>query len=145
EAAGARRRHVHDVEPRRDRASGEEPLPAAEHGREGPQVELVDKVIPQERLDEVAAPVHLDLWSGLLLQLRHVHRHVALMSAELFHSTFLSVRDATCLRAPFNASAPGSEECGQYAAKISYVLRPRSNSNGRPMKSPMTCPMRSSQ
>src|SRR2546425_2037610 len=76
--AGARRRHVHDLEPRRDRASGEEPLPAAEHGWEGPQVELVDKVIPQERLDEVAAPVHLDLWSGLLLQLGHVHRHVAL-------------------------------------------------------------------
>src|SRR5437867_2861992 len=68
-----------------------------------------------------------------------------LMSVELFHSTFLSVRDAMCLRALFNASAPGSVDCGQYAAKISYVFRPRSISNGRPMHSLMTCPIRASQ
>src|SRR5207249_3413244 len=76
--AGARRRHVDGLEPGRDRAFGEEPLPAAEHDREGPHVKLVDEVVPYERLDEVAASVHLDLRSGLLLQLGHVLRHVAL-------------------------------------------------------------------
>ena len=79
----------------------------------------VDEVVPQQRLDEAGAAVHLDLRAVLALERRDVLGNVALIRAELFHSTWSSVVEATCLRMLLSWSAIGPSSYGQWAAKIS--------------------------
>ena len=52
---------VDELQARRDRAIREQPLAGAEDDGKHPQVELVDEVVAQQRLDQVAAAVDLEL------------------------------------------------------------------------------------
>src|SRR3989442_14859997 len=48
----------------------EEALARANGDRKDPEAKLVDEVVPQQRLNQVRAPRHLDLPTGLLLEAR---------------------------------------------------------------------------
>jgi hypothetical protein len=64
------------------------------------------------------------------------------MKVEFLQSSELSVLDATYFVASFNGLAPGSSVAwGQCAAKILYVLRPRTRSKGLLIALPMTWPI----
>src|SRR5206468_12688263 len=49
-------------------SSGEEPLAIAEHQREEPKPVLVDEIVFDQGLNQVATAVHLDLAPGLILK-----------------------------------------------------------------------------
>src|SRR5205814_9461562 len=70
--AGGRGLHRVELESDRDRPIGEETLSRSEKDRERPHVELVDEVVLEKRLQQIAAAVHLDLRAGLLLELGDV-------------------------------------------------------------------------
>src|SRR5215216_2206722 len=76
--ARRRRPRVDEGEPGGERALGEQPLPAAEHNRKDPDAELVDEVVLQQRLDQVRAPVHLQLGTVLFFEARRRVGDVAL-------------------------------------------------------------------
>ena len=50
---------VDQLQAGRDRAVGEQPLAGPDDDREDPQAEFVDEVVLQQRLDQVAAAMHL--------------------------------------------------------------------------------------
>src|SRR5262249_18294045 len=129
-----------------DRTVGEQALTRPDQDREDPEPELVDQVVPQQRLDQVAAAVHLQLRPSSRLSAAIPSAASPSISTELLHSRVGRPPDATCLVASFSGLAPGSSvACGQCAAKMSYVLRPRTMANGTLIASPMICPIRSSQ
>src|SRR5262245_36323389 len=66
--AGAGDRAVHELEPCGNRALGEQALPRADDEWEDPEAVLVGKVVPQERLDQVPAAMHLQLGPVLLFE-----------------------------------------------------------------------------
>jgi transketolase len=75
--SGARDLAVDELQPGRDSAVGEQPLPRTEHEREDPQPVGVDQVVPQECLDEIPAAMHLQLGAIPLLECRDALGHVA--------------------------------------------------------------------
>jgi hypothetical protein len=104
-----------------DGSTGEEALAVAHHDRENPQPILVDEIVFKQRLDQLAAPGHLDLGSRLFLEPRNRLGDVALERFELFHVTSSRVREATYFGTLFSFAATGSSSptWGQWAAKIS--------------------------
>src|SRR6266508_1762576 len=68
--AGGRRLGIRKPEGPGGGPVAEEALARANHDRKDPQTELGDEVMLQQRLDQVRAPVHLNLASGLLLEPR---------------------------------------------------------------------------
>src|SRR5947207_3150939 len=60
------------------RSLPEEPLPLPERDREDLQPELVHEAVLEQRRDQVAAPVHLQVRAVRLLELPELRRHVAL-------------------------------------------------------------------
>lgn len=75
--AGARGDRVGQGQRARHRALAEQALAAAEHEREDPQAELVDEVVPQQGLDQLAAAGHLQFAAGLALEPRDFGGDVA--------------------------------------------------------------------
>ena len=103
------------------RRSANSRLPVAEDHREDPEVELVDEVVAQQRLDQVVAAVDLELGSvGLLERCDGLGR----VAVEVHDGTRvehrLLPRDATFLVASLIGLAPcASHVVGEYAPELS--------------------------
>src|SRR5438045_7595148 len=63
--AGGRGLHPVELESSRDCAVAEETLSASKKDRERPHVELVNEIVLEKRLQQIAAAVHLNLRAGL--------------------------------------------------------------------------------
>ena len=83
-----------------------------------PQVDL-DEVVPRERVDELRAAVHEDVFVALLLQLRDLRPRSPESTVEFDHSGFWSVEETTYFGIELNLSANSPAREGQAAAKPS--------------------------
>ena len=79
----------------REGALGEKPLPRTHYNGEDPQPILIYKVLPQQSLDKVAAPVNLELRPFLLLEFLDLLSYISLIKTELLQSNDRNVLDAT--------------------------------------------------
>src|SRR2546430_5873265 len=69
---------VDELQPGGDGAVREQAFARPDDEGEDPQAVLIDEVVAQERLDQVAAAVHLQLWPILLLERRDALGRVSL-------------------------------------------------------------------
>src|SRR4051812_31925619 len=68
---------VQQPERRRQRSAGEEPLARGEHEGEGPEPDLIDEVVLQQRLDQVAAARYLNLTLAIPLEPTYIGDDIA--------------------------------------------------------------------
>ena len=131
----ARTRHlgVRKTERPRDGNVAKESLAGTNHDRKDRELKLIDEVVLQQRLDQVAAPRDPDLAADFLFEPRDPCRSVAGNQDGIVPLRFVE-RKYVVSRTLFSLDATGSFGSvtrGQCAAKISYVFRGAADTRSR--------------